>query len=303
VKLGVFLLGLAVALAVGGGWAVAESALVPPDQASFALVYEELAEPLRDSAFGVPLLVDAEVSDAGVQGEVYSVLDHSFEAVSVALTRPDAWCDMLTLHFNVKSCAIDRALGGTSERVPLTIATARKYYVPPRSRTAKTYWLDASGSSPDLLRAVLTGDQGPFGIRDMRIEVFGMEAGPGESFVHLRYAYAPGWLARAATRAFLATLGRSKVGFTVLSHDAAGEPVYVRGPVGAVERNAMRYYLGIVAYLDTLAGRASDRFERRIARWFELTEAYPRQLREMPRDEYLQMKRRERADDALAGPN
>ena len=75
-----------------------------------------------------------------------------------------------------------------------------------------------------------------------------------------------------------------------------GEPIYVKGAQGGVERNALRYHLAVVAYLDTRHFSERSRFERRIARWFDLTEVHSRQLWEMPRDEYLNIKRRERRD-------
>ncbi|MDQ6881386.1 MAG: hypothetical protein M3150_04750, partial [Pseudomonadota bacterium] len=61
----------------------------------------------------------------------------------------------------------------------------------------------------------------------------------------------------------------------------------------AVERNAMRYYLAIDAYLDSLSVPAGQQVERRIQGWFSATERYPRQLREMDRPAYVAMKRNE----------
>jgi hypothetical protein len=50
------------------------------------------------------------------------------------------------------------------------------------------------------------------------------------------------------------------------------------GVKGARERNAVRYYLALLAYLDTLQFTAEQRFDKRINEWFNLTEKYPRQL-------------------------
>jgi hypothetical protein len=273
----------------------------PADRAAFERVYERLAVDLRESPFGEPLLVEASVDDdTVVQGDVFSVIEHPFERVSRVLGTAEAWCDILTLHHNVKSCREAAAGTEPAAGVALEIETARKYYVPPQGRTPRTYQLDASGSRPELLRAALRAERGPFGVRDMSLEIFGMAAEPGRSFLHLRYAYSPGFFTRAATRTFLATVGRGKIGFTVTGRDEDGEPIYVGGVQGAVERNAMRYHLAVVAYLDTLAVPEDERFERRIARWFELTERYSEQLFEMSRDDYLQTKRRERSDQQAA---
>jgi hypothetical protein len=62
-----------------------------------------------------------------------------------------------------------------------------------------------------------------------------------------------------------------------------------------VERNAMRYYLAVVAYLGTLSLPSHERFEKRLADWFTFTERHTRQLHELEWTEYLAVKRREYA--------
>ena len=75
-----------------------------------------------------------------------------------------------------------------------------------------------------------------------------------------------------------------------------GQPVYINGVRGMVERNAMRYYLAIEAYFGAMsAPTAQQQQEKRLHDWFALTEEHPRQLHEMERDEYLAIKRRELA--------
>jgi hypothetical protein len=52
-------------------------------------------------------------------------------------------------------------------------------------------------------------------------------------------------MARMAMQAYLLTAGRDKIGFSITSKKADGPPTYIAGVRGAVERNAMRYYLAI----------------------------------------------------------
>jgi hypothetical protein len=68
----------------------------------------------------------------------------------------------------------------------------------------------------------------------------------------------------------------------------------VRGAQGIIERNLMRYYLVLKAFLDTKTVPDSRRFEARISTFYDLMERYPSQLHEMERAEYLDAKRRER---------
>ena len=62
---------------------------------------------------------------------------------------------------------------------------------------------------------------------------------------------------------------------------------------GAVERNTMRYYLAIEAFLGALSAPPGARVEKSMRDWFAATEAYPRQLHEVEQNEYLAMKRNE----------
>jgi hypothetical protein len=94
---------------------------------------------------------------------------------------------------------------------------------------------------------------------------------------------------------YLATVGRKKVGFTIVDRDAAGTPVYLGDVRGVIERNTMRYYLAIEGYLAASALPAAQQPEQRLENWFSAVERYPRQLHEMERDEYLSMKHRELA--------
>jgi hypothetical protein len=62
---------------------------------------------------------------------------------------------------------------------------------------------------------------------------------------------------------------------------------------GGVERNTMRYYLAIEAYLGSLAVPPADRLEQRLHGWFAATERFSRQLHEIDESAYLEMKRQE----------
>ena len=74
---------------------------------------------------------------------------------------------------------------------------------------------------------------------------------------------------------------------------------------GLVERNTMRYYLAIEAFLDAVSSPPQARLEQRLHDWFAATERYPRQLHELDEGAYLEMKRREskRQQKAAAAPS
>jgi len=104
-------------------------------------------------------------------------------------------------------------------------------------------------------------------------------------------------MVKLATQAYLATFGANKVGFTVTGRDENGQPVHITGLRGLVERNAMRYFLTLDAYL---AAPGPDQAERRQRRWFAAVEQYPRQLHEVDLDTYLALKREDRQRDGAA---
>jgi hypothetical protein len=102
-------------------------------------------------------------------------------------------------------------------------------------------------------------------------------------WIHLRYSYGYRSLAYFLMKLF----GGSKVGFSVTGTDSGGNPVYVEGIRGSVERNVVCYYLAILAYLDALNAPAEQRFEKRISQWYDLAARFKRQLLEMEKEEYL----------------
>ena len=146
---------------------------------------------------------------------------------------------------------------------------------------------------PDYLQVRLNAGTGPMGTRDYRIVIEATPLDASRSFLHMSYAYGYGFAAKVAMQGYLATAGSGKVGFSVVDRKPDGTPVLVDNVRGAIERNTMRYYLAIDAYLDSLAAPPQQQTERRLHEWFAATERYPRQLRELDQAQYLSIKRKE----------
>jgi hypothetical protein len=140
---------------------------------------------------------------------------------------------------------------------------------------------------------VLQADKGPVGTRDYRLLLEAVPLRNGQTFLHLGYSYGYGATAKLALLAYLGTAGRGKVGFTVTGRKRDGQPVYVDGLRGVIERNTMRYYLAIEAYLDALSLPLPAQLDKRLADWYAATEHYARQLHEISRREYFELKRKE----------
>jgi hypothetical protein len=278
-----FLFALAACL---GGAVVQAQADEGPSRADPALElqarHELLAGALAHNAFGRPLALESSEQPRQVSGDVYAVLDYPFTTVSRAFSSPHTWCEVLILHMNTKYC---RAGAGNT----LSVRMGRKNARDLDDSFALKFAFRADVPRPGYAAARATSASGPLGSRDYRIAMEAMPLPDGRSFMRLHYSYGFGGVAKLATQGYLATAGSGKVGFTRERNR------YVRGMRGAVERNAMRYYLAVESYLSSLAQAPGRQFASRIERWFDATEQYRPQLHEIERADYLAMKQREYA--------
>ena len=257
------------------------------DPAALKSRHEALQGQLANNAFGRPIVLEASQHGGELSGEVFAVVEHAFGQVNEALRSINHWCDILIVHLNVKSCKSDPA------RRTIALAVGRKYDQPAADAYAIDFDFRLASSTSEHVLVLLTCENGPLGTKNYRIQVEAIPLDGKKSFLHMSYAYSYGFGARMAMETYLATLGRSKVGFTVTGRNSEGRPEYVGGMVGLMERNTMRYYLAIEAYLDALAVPPAQREEKRLRDWYAGTERYPRQLHEMEKVDYLEMKRKE----------
>ena len=251
--------------------------------------YAELKDQLGHTQFRRPLYMDSNESSNGVSGEIYALVDHSFATTDAALYMPSQWCDVLILHLNTKYCRPSTASLGTI----LQVNIGKKYDQPVDEAYRVDFAYRVAARTANFLQVKLNAEEGPLGTRDYHIVFEAVPAEAGRTFIRLSYSYSYGLMGRLAMQAYLGTTGRDKVGFTVVGKDADGQPNYIGGMRGVVERNTMRYYLAVEAFLGALSVLPSARVEKSLGAWIASVEGYPRQLHEMERGEYLDMKRRE----------
>lgn len=251
--------------------------------------HASLHESLSRNAFGRPLHLESSEASGELDGEVYARVAHPYAVVGSALRATSHWCDILILHPNIKACGA----AGTAVGATLNVRFGRKSEQALEDAYPVAFRYAVAASRPDYLRVVLDAAQGPLGTHRYRIVLEAAPLEDGSTFLHLSYGYAHGAASRWATRVYLATVGRSKVGFSVVGRTADGKPVHIGGTRGMVERNAMRVYLAIEAYLGALRAPAADRVEQRLRAWHAGAERYAPQLHDLELGEYLAMKRRE----------
>jgi hypothetical protein len=276
-------------LATLGFCILASTPLHAEDAVSLRARHVELRAQLANNQFQRPLYLVSSEDSGNLKGDVYALIDRPFAVVGPALQGMDHWCDILILHLNVKSCRFSTPKAGDT----LSLSFGRKFDQSLTDGYQFDFLYTVMMARPDYLQVVLNAEQGPLGTSRYRIMLEAVSLNARQSFLHLSYSYASGMAARAATRTYLATIGRNKVGFSIIEHKPNGQPVYMGGMRGVIERNTMRYYLAIEAYLGALSVPASERLEKRLNDWFAGTERYPLQLHELERDEYLNMKRKE----------
>ncbi len=257
------------------------------DAASLKARHEALRVALAGNAFQRPLVLESSEREDSLQGDIYARIDQPMALVAPALTGLDHWCEILMLHLNVKQC---RA-GDAKANDALQLIVGQKHDQPLDQAYRLGFAYRVAASRPDYLQVQLTADAGPLGTSGYRIVLELAALDERRSFLHLSYSYGFGVVARVAMQAYLATIGRDKVGFSVLGRKPDGQPVYIASTRGVVERNTMRYYLAVESYLGALSLPPAQQFERRLADWHAGVERYPRQLHELDLGEYLALKR------------
>jgi hypothetical protein len=259
------------------------------DARSLADSWAAVRDKLSGSPFGRPLLVTSQEESSSVRGDVHAVIDQPLEAILPVLRSSTRWCEILLLHLNVKDCQ----LRGSEADAVLSVAVGRRYDQALDSAQRIDFAFRAESNGADHLAAAMSAEVGPFGTRNYRISVGAVAIDAKSSYLHFAYSYSFGTMARLSMQTYLATVGSSKVGFTVVERDAEGKPVYIDGLRGVIERNAMRYYLAIEVALKGGPPSTPDQTLAQVRAWFDGTERYARQLHELNRDEYVAMKLKE----------
>jgi hypothetical protein len=244
---------------------------------------------LSDNQFKQPLHLESSDVDGTLQGNVYARIDTAYALAGPALRGMTHWCDLLVLHLNVKHCRSTSLPGGDT----IHLAIGRKFDQQLDDAYAFEFKYRIAASDPGYQQIMLDAPTGPLGTSDYRIMLEVSHLDAVHSFIHLSYAYRYGTKARLAMQGYLSTIGRRKIGFTQTGTQPDGLPIYIGNQRGVVERNTMRYYLAIVAYLSALSTPAAQQQDRRLNAWHTSVERYPAQLHELTRQQYLAMKHRE----------
>ncbi len=248
--------------------------------------YRDNLNRLENNSFGIPLFLESYEKASRVHVDVYGIFDYPFNSVVSVLMVPANWCDIVPLHLNVKAC--------TYKDLPdyslLTFYVGRKVYQPSEETRQVIYRYRKVDQQLGYLDINLTADAGPFGTKDHKMRFEALPLKGGRTFVHVSYEYSDSAALRLAAKIYFATVGRGKVGFTVTGADESGTSKLIGGPRGSIERNAVRYYFAIQAYMNSLRYAEDKRFTMSISDWYDLTIRYRKQLYDLEKKDYLAFK-------------
>lgn len=266
------------------------SRAVRADDSSAALRanYAATSARLADSPFHRPLYLDSSEAHGRFEGSIHARIDQSFERVRSTLTTPADWCGVLLLMPNIADCRPSDDKGVST----LSVGLVRKFDDKPEQAMPVRFSFSTQ-QSDDGVQIQLQAPDGPLGTHDYRITLEAIPLAADQSFVYLRYAYEYGWAANMAGKAYLASSGSDKVGFSVRGHKPDGSPQYIGGLRGAVERNAMRCYLAIESHLAAAAQSQTASFDTSLQLWLHAIAQFPRQLKEEDPAAYRAAKQRD----------
>lgn len=260
-------------------------------------LYRSLQPRLAQSPFQRELALDSTEASERLSGDIYATLDAPLANLELVNRSPLRWCEILLLLSNTKSCVVGRQ----DEAPSLQMRMGTKGPQALATTTPMNFKFETSAPQATVLETHLSSNSGPMGTKDGKLRVQAIAVGPNKSFIHLHYSYSSSLAGRLATGVYLQTLGRGKVGFSKEQAEASrpADAHWVGGVRGIIERNTMRYFMGLSCGLQFAGTDApAQRFAQMAPCWYDDTERYPQQLREMARQEYLDMKGAEYARDA-----
>jgi hypothetical protein len=133
-----------------------------------------------------------------VHVDVYGIFDYPLSSVVNVLKVPANWCDIVSLHPNVKACTYRELPGDWL----LTFYIGRKVYQPPEGARQVIYHYRKVDQQQGYLDIILSADAGPFGTKDHRMRFEALPLDGGRTFVHVSYAYSDSVALRLAGKVY-----------------------------------------------------------------------------------------------------
>ena len=256
--------------------------------------YHKIEKNLEKSRFGIPFYLESSVSKSASRVDIYGTSNYPFGLVKNEFLVPTNWCEIVLPHPGVKACTYKKM----DDRWLLNIYNVDKFSKPLEDAYQMKFEYRIT-QQPGFFAISLSAPEGPFSTKDHQIGFEVLPLDEGRTFIHLRYSLRYSPLGYFLMKSYFSIFGGGRIGFSVIGTDRDGNPVYVGGLRGAIESDVLRYYLAILAYMDTLKIPIEQRFEKRMSEWYDLTVRYKRQLFKMEKEKYLTSKRQDQESQLI----
>jgi hypothetical protein len=257
--------------------------------------YRKIEKELEKSSLTIPFYLESSVSKNASRVDIYGTIKYPFDIVKNELQLPTNWCDIVLVHSTVRASTYKKV----NDTWLLTLYNVKKFQDPLKDAYQMNFEYRVIAQQPGFFAISLAARKGPFSTKDHQFELEAIPLDQDRTFIHLRYSYRYSSLGYLLMKSYFSIFGGGRIGFSVIGTDSDGNPVYVGGLMGAVESNVLRYYLTILAYMDTLKIPVEQRIEKRMSQWYDLTARYKRQLFEMEKEEYLTYKRQDQENQLI----
>jgi hypothetical protein len=257
--------------------------------------YHKIEKELEKSSLTIPFYVESSVSKNASHVDIYGTIKYPFDIVKNELQEPTNWCDIVLLHSNVRASTYKKV----NDTWLLTLYNVKKFQDPLKDAYQMNFEYRVIAQQIGFFAISLAAREGIFSTKDHQFRLEAIPLDEDRTFIHLRYSYRYSSFGYLLMKSYFSIFGGGRIGFSVIGTDSDGNPVYVGGLRGAVESNVLRYYLTILAYMDTLKIPVEQRLEKRMSQWYDLTARYKRQLFEMEKEEYLTYKRQDQESQLI----
>lgn len=260
-----------------------------PSYAELTKNREALVEWQATNQSGVEFFIRSESNHGVAETDIALFFDSiDLDEGTAILSGPDAWCEVLFLHMNVKTCTY----GKNEDDQWLKMYMGRKFYQKPKKDKAIELQFNSGLTDDGVNWVAMTADEGPFNTSDYYLGLFAIQAENG-IYVQLRSSQKTGRAASSAMNLYYKTLARDKIGFSVVGTDKKGNPEYSKGTQAMLERNVVRYLLAMRVFTQTHTISGLKGLQTRAKLWYDATERYAEQLHEVERDDFLHHKEKE----------
>lgn len=228
-----------------------------------------------EGRFDVPLGWSDE-NGYSVTGYTEIPLEDGWEHVHRKLKNPVTWCRISLLVPDVRACQINE---GEKTAIILSLRSGGTEGV---REIEHKFRVDKMG--PQWIHVVFRADRAAMGVRDAGLSVVARQGATGVE-LELEYGLHPSIRSRLATSAYLVGEAGKRPGISYsISSDGIRE--YVTGVRALMERNAMRYFLAVLATLET------DDPVSAVDAWYEMASRYKADLPEQNKDDYAESRHR-----------